>query len=292
MIIKELLSYAEVTLMAFIVNIVPAFAPPTWIVLSLYKIQYPGMSSLALAFFGVLGSVIGRFVMYHYSRVIGKHVPQRYADNLKYFRKFIEGKKLGLFLGTFIYSLSPFPSNFLFMASGISGISVLPLVVGFALGRFVSYASLIYVTYETFGYFHGFGAGNMKLLADLFGIVASILIIFVDWKKMYEKTEKTKEKVDNSGGPAGSRTRDPDPAEFSNQRPGGFRVPLKARCSTFSGLRSIGVRLSYGPAVETTLQAVDKVFLADFLVASSAARRIGRSINHSIFEIGNSGMTA
>lgn len=51
MIAGRFLGYLEATFLAFLVNVIPAFAPPTWIVLSLYKINNPQFNSVALAFF-------------------------------------------------------------------------------------------------------------------------------------------------------------------------------------------------------------------------------------------------
>jgi membrane protein YqaA with SNARE-associated domain len=191
----ELFSYVAVTLIAFLVNVIPAFAPPTWIVLSLYKINNPQLNSLVLAFCGVIGSIAGRFVMYLYSRVLGKYIPQKQADNLNYFRRFIGEKKLGLFLGTFIYSLGPFPSNFLFIASGISGIEILPVLAGFALGRIISYASFVYISFRAFVFFEFFGIETVRYIADLLGILATVCVIFIDWRKVLEKTTNSKHKL-------------------------------------------------------------------------------------------------
>jgi len=191
--IEELSSYVEVTLIAFLVNVIPAFAPPTWIVLSLYEINNPQLNSLALAFFGVVGSVAGRFVMYLYSKALGKHIPQKHADNLDYFRRLIGDKKLGLFFGTFIYSLGPLPSNFLFIASGISGMEILPVIAGFALGRVISYASLAYASSKAFVFFKFLGVENVRHAADLLGIVGAVSIVFIDWRKVHEKTKRRKD---------------------------------------------------------------------------------------------------
>lgn len=190
MVAEGVLGYLEATVLVFLVNVIPAFAPPTWIVLSLYKINNPQCNSLVLAFFGVIGSVAGRFVMYRYSRAVGGYIPQKYADNLSYFRKFIGEKKLGLFFGTLIYSLGPFPSNFLFIAFGVSSAEVLPVLGGFALGRAISYASLVYASFRVFVFFEFFGVENVRYVADLLGIVAAVSIIFINWRRVVERKKE------------------------------------------------------------------------------------------------------
>jgi membrane protein YqaA with SNARE-associated domain len=183
MIGEEILAYFEVTFAAFVVNIIPAFAPPTWIVLCMIKINRPDLDSLWLAFFGVVGSVAGRLVMYRYSAVLGHHLPQKQAENVAYFRKLVEGRKLGPFVGTFIYSLGPFPSNFLFIGSGISGVKLLPVIAGFGLGRFISYALCVYGSSLAYTYAAGFGIPNLRYIADIIGLLGAASIIFIDWRK-------------------------------------------------------------------------------------------------------------
>ncbi len=183
MIVEEILTYVEVIFAAFVVNIIPAFAPPTWIVLCMIKINRPELDSLWLAFFGVVGSVAGRLVMYRYSAVLGHHVPRKQAENLRYFRKLVEGRKLGPFIGTFLYSLGPFPSNFLFIGSGISGVNLLPVIAGFALGRFISYTLLVYGSSLAYTYAAGFGIPNLRYVSDVIGLLSVASLMFIDWKK-------------------------------------------------------------------------------------------------------------
>jgi len=191
LITERIFEYFEVTLIALIVNLVPAFAPPTWVVLSVYQVNHLELNSLGIAFFGVIGSVAGRFIMYQYSAFVGRHVPRKQAENLRHFREFVEGKGLGLFFGTLVYSLSPLPSNFLFIASGISGMELLPVIGGFAIGRFISYAFLVYASSRAYEAL--FGVINIAVLrpaADILGIILAALPAFVDWSKVLDRSEK------------------------------------------------------------------------------------------------------
>ena len=189
--VLETLEYLEVTLIAFLVNLVPALAPPTWVVLSVYQVNHLELNSLGIAFFGVIGSVAGRFVMYQYSALVGRHVPRKQADNLRHFRELVEEKRLGLFFGTLVYSLSPLPSNFLFIASGASGMELLPVIGGFAAGRFVSYAFLVYASSRAYSALFGiFGTAHVRLGADILGLLMAASTFFVDWSKIFERIKK------------------------------------------------------------------------------------------------------
>lgn len=181
--------YVQVPLVSFILNIIPAFAPPTWIILTLYKILHPDFNIFLLAFLGMIGSVAGRFVMYYYSKFFRKYLPKRDRNHLDYLRKLGKGRNFELFLLTFLYSLSPLPSNFLFITSGITSLEIRPLVFGFGLGRFTSYSLITYGVFRTSLLLKEFGMGNVTLIMDLLGILASILVMFIDWKKVYKKFE-------------------------------------------------------------------------------------------------------
>jgi len=184
-----LIAYLEVIVSSFLVNIAPAFTPPTWIVLSLFKIHNPGTSIIVIAMFGVIGSVLGRYVMYAYSKFFSKYISKKEERNLSYFRKFVGGKEFNLYLGTFLYALTPLPSNFLFISLGLSKTKIGPAMIGFALGRFLSYFILITTSFRTFNYFSLFvDESKIRLAMDLFGIISAIAILFVNWESVYNKS--------------------------------------------------------------------------------------------------------
>lgn len=182
-----LLNYVEVILLAFLANVVPAFVPPTWMVLSLYHIDHPFLNTPIVVFLGVVGSVGGRFVMYYYSRLLGRYVPNKYAENLKSFRSLFEKRKFGLFIGSFIYSIGPLPSNILFIASGIARTEILPILGGFAFARGVSYLLLISASLRVFSFLEVLGVPYVKDIINVLGIVAGIAVALVDWKKLRRK---------------------------------------------------------------------------------------------------------
>jgi hypothetical protein len=186
-----LLLYLEVAFVAFLVNVVPAFAPPTWIVLCLYQINNPSLNSLGLAGFGVLGTVVGRYVMYFYSKILNRFVPKKYTGNLNYLAQIAGKNKLSVFLVTFLYALSPLPSNLLFIGSGLSCIDLLPLLGGFAFGRVISYASLAYVSNRLFFLAGGATVWYGSYVVDIVGVLGALSVVVVDWEKMVQRLRRT-----------------------------------------------------------------------------------------------------
>ncbi|VVB74196.1 Uncharacterised protein [Candidatus Tiddalikarchaeum anstoanum] len=194
----DLIVYLQIAFVSFIINIVPAFMPPTWLVLSISKVNYPSLNTFAIAAFGVLGSLTGRYVMYYYSKFLGKYIKEGHKKNVYYFRKLVGSNNVAVFLMTLIYSLGPVPSNFLFISFGLSEIKLLPVLLGFSIGRFVSYVLLIDVSFQAFSYLSLFvNVNGARIIADILGIFFAVIIVFVKWEKLYLFIEKLKVKKAN-----------------------------------------------------------------------------------------------
>ena len=183
--------YIKVFVLTFIVNIIPAFMPPTWVVLSLYKIHNEAINTVLLALFGALGSTTGRFIMYKYSELFRRFMSKGRLSNLDDLNKVLSKDKKNLFIWTFIFSLSPIPSNFLFISGGIVKIDPKPLLLGFFSGRFVSYAVMILLSFSIFNQVELI-YDNAKLLFDIIGIIGALLIIFIDWDKTIDRLKGIK----------------------------------------------------------------------------------------------------
>jgi uncharacterized membrane protein YdjX (TVP38/TMEM64 family) len=126
----------------FCMNVVPAFAPPTWTVLSFIAIRYD-KDILLLALVGAVGATLGRIVLARLSNVI---IRQRFLssaakENIDHIKGRLASKPKvtgGVFL---LYAFSPFPSNYLFMAYGLTGLQLRLVAIPFFLGRVVGYSA-------------------------------------------------------------------------------------------------------------------------------------------------------
>src|SRR5215469_14055419 len=96
-------------LIVFLLNLIPAFAPPTWTVFSFIGFQHPSLNFLPLAFIGALAATSGRLLLAKGSRlIIRQHfLSDPSKQNVDAIRKGLEGKEeltFGLFL---FYAFSP-----------------------------------------------------------------------------------------------------------------------------------------------------------------------------------------
>lgn len=125
----------------FALNILPAFAPPTWMALSYISYHFPANNTVVLALVGAAAATLGRITLAKLSRSIirQKILSDESRQNLDSLKAALERRhKLtsGLYL---FYALSPLPSNYLFLAYGLTSLSLTSIAWPFFLGRFVGY---------------------------------------------------------------------------------------------------------------------------------------------------------
>ena len=68
-----------VFLFVYGLNLIPAFAPPTWMVFSYLGFRYPGVESVTLALVGALAATLGRITLARLSHVILRRKLLSYA---------------------------------------------------------------------------------------------------------------------------------------------------------------------------------------------------------------------
>jgi hypothetical protein len=127
--------------LVFALNLVPAFAPPTWMTLSFVGLTIPTIPAGLLALIGATAATLGRTTLAKLSRHI---VRARFLDaptrrNIDAIKDGLE-KHRSLTFGMFmVYAFSPLPSNYLFIAYGLTSLKLAFVALPFFLGRFVSY---------------------------------------------------------------------------------------------------------------------------------------------------------
>lgn len=187
--------YLIVFLVVFVANIIPAFMPPTWSLLSLFAIFYD-LPPLELTIIGAVSSSLGRYVLASYSRPLAdKFLPKKQKKNIKYLRNFLRYENNELpFIIALLYALGPFPSNTLFIVSGAAHISVRWILAGFFVGRLVSYGLLVTIAK---GVISSVSIEQLftlpYLLLDAAGLLLAIAILFVNWQQLvYSLIEREK----------------------------------------------------------------------------------------------------
>jgi membrane protein YqaA with SNARE-associated domain len=141
-----LLDVAIVFGLVYLLNVIPAFAPPTWMALSFIGFNRPDVSVPLLALLGASAATSGRVTLAKLAREIVRRrfFDERKRRNVDAIKEALEGHRT-LTVGAFLlYAFTPFPSNFLFIAYGLTLLPLRRVAVPFFVGRFLSYSFWIF----------------------------------------------------------------------------------------------------------------------------------------------------
>lgn len=125
-----------------LINLMPAFAPPTWMAMSWIGFNVPEGSPFVFAFVAAGAATLGRLILATFARALVRVRLMRESDrqNIDVVRAWLEKHKKMTVSAFFLYALSPLPSNYLFIAYGLSGLPLRVIGAAFFVGRTVSYA--------------------------------------------------------------------------------------------------------------------------------------------------------
>ena len=146
----SLVEFVALFTIVFTLNIIPAFAPPTWLALSWIGFDHPQYNPVVVALIAALAATAGRMVLARLSRII---IRQRFMSdstraNIDIIKDQINGHR-ALTSGTFlVFAFSPFPSNYLFIAYGLTSLPLWPAAIPFFLGRCVTYTFFVFTASE------------------------------------------------------------------------------------------------------------------------------------------------
>lgn len=137
-----LASYAAVFAAVFGINLMPAFGPPTWAVLVLFKL-HRHLNPAALVLIGSVAAGVGRYCLALATRRVRRRLrPERLA-NLRAAGSYLIDHRGRSVLGLALFAVSPLPSAQLFEAAGLLDVPLVPITVAFFAGRVVSYSLYI-----------------------------------------------------------------------------------------------------------------------------------------------------
>jgi uncharacterized membrane protein YdjX (TVP38/TMEM64 family) len=126
-----------------VVNVLPAFGPPTWSVLALVHLRTDA-NPVALVVLGAIAAAVGRTVLALATRRVRNRLSQERRANLAEAKTVLTGSRTRSLVGIGLFALSPVPSAQLFEAAGLLEVPLRPLVLAFFAGRVVSYS--VYVS--------------------------------------------------------------------------------------------------------------------------------------------------
>lgn len=187
----------------FAVNVVPAFAPPTWSVLVYFRLVF-GLPIAVLAILGALSAAAGRLTLAVGFREIGTRLPARRRASAEALGAKLSGQA-GFLSLLLVFLVSPVPSSALFEAAGLARLRMRPLVTAFLIGRLVSYTLYLLAASRARQSLQAVLEGGLvswpALVVGLISVASVISVVFVDWMTVVDWIQR------KAGGVHGPRTR-------------------------------------------------------------------------------------
>ena len=179
----------------FVLNVVPAFAPPTWMTLSFVGFSMPDVPIGTVALIGASAATVGRLTLAKLSRWIvrGRFLGERARENIDAIKSGLEHRRVVTFGMFLAYAFTPLPSNYLFIAYGLTTLRLAPVALPFFIGRLASYSFWVLAA-TAVGDRLNIDSIESASYAGLYFIVSQLLLVPViylftriDWRAAFEK---------------------------------------------------------------------------------------------------------
>jgi len=179
-------SYFGIFLLLIGINAAPILMPPTWIVLSSFFALDSSLDPLLLALVGATGATIGRLILKNLSGFFRRFVGKEQKSNLDAIGNFLNHKKFGYVLTSFLFAATPLPSNMLFVAYGMMRAKSIGLYFGFWVGRLLSYYIMITISSVVLTPFLELFEDKIIgiLVADIVGIGVVVIFTCINWQTL------------------------------------------------------------------------------------------------------------
>ncbi len=186
--------YLLLAFIIFVINIIPAFMPATWVILAFFYIKFH-LLYLPLLLIGVIFATFGRVLLALISRYwLKKILPKKFYENYNYIGKYLKTHKsisIPIILG---YAFMPVSSNVLFIIAGISNLNLRIIASCFIIGRLISYSTMLSLSSYTFHRLestisHHF-ISNQTIIGTFLSMFIFIMIGYIKWDKILTLKKK------------------------------------------------------------------------------------------------------
>lgn len=172
-------------------NTIPAFMPPTWVVLAFFVAKYD-LPIVPVVLIGATAATLGRIILAGISERFFSHFfSQSSRENYLSIGKYLNSHEKITIPLMVTYAFLPVPSNHVFIAAGLAKVRIKLLATSFFAGRLISYTFWISVTQrlsdnlEDIFSSHYSKAGSIVL--EIVGLIVLYLIGKIAWKKILKK---------------------------------------------------------------------------------------------------------
>lgn len=185
----------------FAINVIPAFMPPTWMLLSFigFSFNLSNQDLILISILAAIAATSGRVVLTIFSKKIIRNMilSENTRKNIDVLKQNIENRKIYTFSFFLAYAFSPFPSGQLFLAYGLTDLKVLVAAIPFFIGRMISYlfwaitASKVSERIITTSLKSGTYFSLYFIVAQILSFYLVYLFVKIDWKSFFIKHKIT-----------------------------------------------------------------------------------------------------
>lgn len=187
---SNLTALALAYFIAFIINLVPAFMPPTFTVLAFFLIRYhPPLLLLTIG--GAATSTAGRLGLAILTQRFGRRLlSAQHQENLVQLGDWLAAKPhFIVFFATLAFAgIGPIPSNQLFIAAGLTETRLTPILAGFCIGRVINYTALDILTMRAVNNLEGIFVGHLTnigaVIFELLVLLSIIVFAQISWPRL------------------------------------------------------------------------------------------------------------
>lgn len=172
-------------------NIIPAFMPPTWIVLAFFVTKY-NLPLIQVVVIGACFATLGRIILANISnRYVRRFLPGDSQTNYASVGSYLNSHKNVTIPLVITYAFLPIPSNDVFIAAGLAKVRIKLLAGSFFIGRLISYTFWVSLTQKLNGnlvdIFSSHYSKIGSIVVEIVGLIVLYLIGKIAWKKILKK---------------------------------------------------------------------------------------------------------
>jgi hypothetical protein len=175
--------YFGIFLLMLILNTAPILMPPTWLVLVSFRALDSSLDPMLLAVVGASGATLGRFTLLKVSGYFRRFLSVERKTSLEKIGNYLQAKKFGYFLASFVFAATPLPDNMLFITYGLIKAKSIQIYCGYWLGRLIAYWVMLSVSEAVLTPFLQIFEERYLgvLFVDVMSIVALVFFATINW---------------------------------------------------------------------------------------------------------------
>lgn len=185
-----ILQYLLTTSVVTLINIIPAFMPETWVVLSFFYLHYH-LSFIVVVLIGTIFGTIGRLILAQISRKhLFKIVPTRLKANYQDLGILFSSRRKSQFSLLLVYTFLPLPESQVFIAAGLAGVDLKLLAVSSVIRNLIVYSFWIKTASITINSLQSLFNSHGQAITIILNLISfSLLVIIgsIPWGKLIKK---------------------------------------------------------------------------------------------------------